>query len=67
MVQESFATPEKQKVEQDKLNKDEQLKEKKRNSKKLEAFTTVNDKGESEDEALTKITKSNCRRSESYR
>ena len=44
----NLATPEEQKVEQDKLNKNlEQLKESKEKLEKaLEAFTTVNDKGE---------------------
>ena len=55
----NLATPEEQKVEQDKLNKNlEQLKESKEKLEKaLEAFTTVNDKGEITDEALAKIAK----------
>ena len=55
----NLATPEEQKIEQDKLNKNlEQLKESKEKLEKaLEAFTTVNDKGEITDEALAKIAK----------
>ena len=55
----NLTTPEEQKVEQDKLNKNlEQLKESKEKLEKaLEAFTTVNDKGEITDEALAKIAK----------
>lgn len=55
----NLATSEEQKVEQDKLNKNlEQLKESKEKLEKaLEAFTTVNDKGEITDEALAKIAK----------